>query len=177
MGQLALSPDDARVAITAFALTPTVDKVPLEELERGFPFRLVVRPITGPGASKVIDLLGFGVWARWMPDGKEIVVVRATAIDRSVVVNHLLDPVTGQTRPLALPGGCRVLDVATDGKTFLVEYRQKDVEGAKLGLAKVGGERVKVLTDLTPADLKAPVLPATARPLLAWMRKLTGQCR
>ncbi len=164
--QVAVSPDGTRLAAPVWPVGPPMPQQPIEEIPP-FPLKLVVRPVTGPGEPKVIDLPGFSLEPHWMPDGKEVVVARATTITHMTFENHLLDPVTGQSRPLAVPDGCRVLDVAKDGKTFLVEYRVKGVKGAKLALAEAGGTGVKALTDLKtpPGFIAARFSPDGARVL------------
>ncbi|HYH67400.1 MAG TPA: sigma-70 family RNA polymerase sigma factor [Urbifossiella sp.] len=147
-GAAVVSPDGVRVAVVAHKVEPPQGLQPGVEL-KPFPLKLVVRRVLDhPERPKVIDLPGFTLEPHWLPDGKELVVAQATSNTRLGYENRRLDPATGETRPLALPDGCRVLDVAGDGKTFLVERRVKDVPGAKLALADAGGAEVRPLTDL-----------------------------
>jgi Tol biopolymer transport system component len=60
--------------------------------------------------------------------------------------SFLLDPDTGKTEPVELPGGVRPLDWSRDGKTFLVVYDKE--KKLHLGLLDKGGMVVRELTEL-----------------------------
>ncbi|HEX4608378.1 MAG TPA: sigma-70 family RNA polymerase sigma factor [Urbifossiella sp.] len=148
-GEVAVSPDGVWVTFIGCGQRGRLS--PEDQLTTPLPLKLVVRRVFDhPAAPKVFDLPGFSLEPHWLPDGKAIVLARASAFDALVCTyeNQLLDPATGETRPLALPTGCRVLDVGRDGKTFLVEYRDREKKTAKLALAEAGAAEVRPLTDL-----------------------------
>ncbi|HEX4607216.1 MAG TPA: sigma-70 family RNA polymerase sigma factor [Urbifossiella sp.] len=147
-GGAVVSPDGVWVAIVGSKDEPPQPLVPGQELAP-FPLKLVVRRVLDhPAAPKVIDLPGFTLEPHWAPDGKTLVLAQATSNSRTAYEHQLLDAATGATRPLALPTGCRVLDVARDGKTYLVEHRDAGKRTVKLGLAQADGAGVRPLTDL-----------------------------
>src|SRR5262249_22062681 len=135
-----LSPDGTRAAFVVSAAKPAKAKSgapraasPGDDLLVALPFQVVIRKLGSTG-EQVIDFPGYGVDIVWAPDGKRLAVTKFAKDWSTETV--LLDPQSGNTEPLELPAGVRLLDWARDGKTFLVTYR-KD-EKYRLGLAEKG---------------------------------------
>jgi dipeptidyl aminopeptidase/acylaminoacyl peptidase len=146
-----LSPDGTRVA---FVLNQEWLRPPRRAGEpddaKPWPFQVVIRKL---GADKPLvqvempcALLWLGCWS---PDGKQLVAAKMTgAEDNPAFENVLIDAETGQSEPLALPAGTRVLDWSRDGKTFLVQEYDRKASTNRLGLAVRGEQAVLPLCDL-----------------------------
>jgi Tol biopolymer transport system component len=146
-----LSPDGTRAAFVVSAARPAKAKgAPraarpgdVLELAAVLPFQVVIRKLGSP-EEKVVDFPGSGVDICWAPDGKRLAVTKFARDWSTETV--LLDPQSGNTEPLELPAGVRLLDWARDGKTFLVTYRKDDKY--RLGLAEKGDKEPRELTEL-----------------------------
>src|SRR5262249_12457733 len=144
-----LSPDGTRAGFVVSAARPAKAKGaprpirPGDGLEAVVPFQVVIRKL-GSTEEKIVDVPGYRVDICWAPDGKRLAVTKFAKDWSTETV--LLDPQSGNTEPLELPAGVRLLDWALDGKTFLVTYR-KDKE-YRLGLAEKGDKEPRELTEL-----------------------------
>jgi Tol biopolymer transport system component len=96
----------------------------------------------------MVDLPAHQLMLVWAPDGKRLLVtkVMSPSVALASFETILLDPKTGKSETLTLPGEVRVLDWSRDGKMFLVVYRQE--KKYRLGLLARGSEEVLDLTEL-----------------------------
>jgi Tol biopolymer transport system component len=144
-----LSPDGKQAAFVVSVARPARAKAPRaarpdDVLELGgvLPFQVVFRKL-GSTEEKVVDFPGCGDIC-WSPDGKRLAVTKFGKDWSTETV--LLDPQSGNTEPLELPAGVRLLDWAQDAKTFLVTYRKDDKY--RLGLVEKGDKEPQELTEL-----------------------------
>ena len=145
-----LSPDGTRAA---FVVMGSSSPLGTSNTDEPWTYQVVIRKL-GATEAKVLDCPSFGALAlSWAPDGKRLAVARFDREQQNE--NLLLDPETGKTEPLELPGGVRVLDWSSDGKTFLVVYKRNATQ--RLGLAERGAKAPRELT-----ELKAPFSYFTA---------------
>ncbi len=151
-----LSPDGTRAAFVVSAAKPGRRGAPRaarpgDDLEGVLPFQVVIRKL-GSTEEKVVDFPGYGVDICWAPDGKRLAVTKFAKDWSTETV--VLDPQSGNTEPLELPDGVRLLDWARDGKTFLVTYRND--EKYRLGLAEKGDKEPRELTELKVRSPRNP---------------------
>ncbi|MBN9522268.1 PD40 domain-containing protein [bacterium] len=148
-GRAAVSPDGRQLLLTVCKDDEVRLLVRPAVLARPEPARILFNRVDRELALREVrDVSGFALEPLWMPDGKSIILGIATSHWRTAYDTVRLDPDTGETTPLALPVGCRVLDVTRDGKTFLVEHRTGKGRAAKLGLTAAGAAEVRPLADL-----------------------------
>jgi Tol biopolymer transport system component len=166
-GHARLSPDGTRVAFVVTQGEPKPTGV--GEAAPPWPYKVVVRTPGKPDAGKGWSMPADWLTLCWTADGKRVIVGKHS-ITRGAgsVENVLLDPQTGKTEPLDLPGGAWVLDAAPDGRTFLVA-----VAGAKklkLGLAEAGDLAVRELAEVghsSPGNVTGRLSPDGTRVLLS----------
>lgn len=147
-----LSPDGAHVAFVLnkeLGLRPP-RRVGEPEDATPWPFQVVIRKIGADKPLVTIDMPCAELClCCWSPDGKQLVAAKMTAPgDNAAFENVLIDAETGQSEPLVLPAGTRVLDSSRDGKTFLVQEYDRQAKKNRLGLATRGEEAVLPLCDL-----------------------------
>lgn len=165
--QACLSPDGARAA---FVVTQGEPKPPQRVGDAPeWPFKVVVLTPGKPDAAKGWSMPAEWLTLCWTADGKRVIVGKHTIIrSAGIVENVLLDPETGKTEPLDLPAGAWVLDVARDGKTFLVAT--PGAKKLKLGLAEAGHLAIRELAEvghMSPGNVTGRFSPDVARVLFA----------
>lgn len=151
-GNARLSPDGARVAFVLNkeqGLRPP-RRVGEQEDATPYPYQVVIRKIGADKPLVMIDMpCALLCLCCWSPDGKQLVAARMTGPgDNAAFENVLTDAVTGQSEPLVLPAGTRVLDCSQNGKTFVVQEYDRKAKKNRLGLAARGEEAVNPLCDL-----------------------------
>jgi hypothetical protein len=140
-----LSPDGTRAAFVVVKDDPSPD--PSREVE-SWPFKVVVRKLGADEPSAVVDLPAKMLTLSWTQDGKRLLVTKVGDWACTTFETVVLDPDTGQTEPLDLPAGVRILDCSRDGKTFLVFHQMDGRKKRRLGLLAKGDKNVRELTEL-----------------------------
>jgi RNA polymerase sigma factor (sigma-70 family) len=138
-----LSPDGTRAAFVVAKDGPPPD-APVES----FPLKVVVRKLGAAEPSAVVDLPAKMLTLSWTQDGKRLLVTKMLDWAWTTFETVVLDPDTGQTEPLDLPAGVRILDCSRDGKTFLVFHQVEGRKKRRLGLVAKGDKDVRELTEL-----------------------------
>jgi hypothetical protein len=173
-GTARLSPDGTRAAVVVAADSPPPDAAP-----EAWPLKVVVRGLAKRSAVKAWDVPAQWLDTHWTADGKRVVVVKHPEAEHGKnAENLLLDPDTGETRPLGLPDGWWVLDCGRDGRTFLVAAA--DGKTLKLGLAAAGDAAVRELAavpDRLPGRVSGRLSPDGRRVLLVAADPGRGRAR